>query len=248
VAVHPVTKTGPKLEDEDQAISRTDKVSVAVRLAGQGGTPANGVPDKMGYYEASGSFNITEARWDGALRLPACRHQQLRGCSLGRALRRMEDGGLMVRMPEKVCCVGVGVLLAVLASGCASSSAPRSATTASPTATTSPTRDPSDPEYGPGAVHVSTAKSKAKRLTIALVGPQDATFRVRASSKKITSCTAKKGSLDAAAAKGSPSNSVQHYSITCAGVSDDKKPTLLTKLKLGGGYMYEFENTLTVTS
>jgi hypothetical protein len=170
----------------------------------------------------------------------------------------LEAGCLMIRTPKNARYVVAAVALAFLVSACtgganttptssATSPGPTSPGPTSPGPTTSPTRGPAEPEYGPGAVHVSSARVKANKLTIVIVGPEDATFRVRPRSRTITACTAKKGPLDATAAKGSPPNSVQHYTVTCVGASDDKNSTLLTKLKLGS-FSYEFENPLVVTS
>jgi hypothetical protein len=153
----------------------------------------------------------------------------------------------------------VGAVLALLLSGCASSPdsgaassapTPRSSATESPKATATATRAPvAGSEFGPHGVRVSSAKLTAKTLKIALVGPEDATFRLRSSNKSThVVCRGQKDSLDARAAKGLPPNSIQHYTVTCGQLSYDKTPTLLTMVDLEEGASYEFENPVTVTS
>jgi hypothetical protein len=92
---------------------------------------------------------------------------------------------------------------------------------------------------------MSSVRSTDGTLSIVLVGPQDASFRIR-STVGGTECRSQKGKLDAVAAKGLPSISVQHYILTCPELPNGKKITLLTKLKLGE-FTYEFENPVIVS-
>ena len=95
---------------------------------------------------------------------------------------------------------------------------------------------------------MSSAKVVDGRLAIALVGPPDTTFQVRMGGVTV-GCIARKGPLDAKAAKGLTANSVQHYAVECGqnGDTDGKKQTLLVTVKMVSGNA-EFTKPLTVTS
>lgn len=144
--------------------------------------------------------------------------------------------------------LAVGAVGAVLAlvSGCASSPDPvvRSSTPATATTGAVPTTQAPRPHSD---LHVSSAKLGAKQLTIELVGPQAATFRVQAKSGTITVCKGRPGPLDKSGAIRPGPEPFQHYTVTCAGMSDDTKLTLLVVAKPKGSH-YNYETPLTVTS
>ena len=148
--------------------------------------------------------------------------------------------------------VVVGAVLAFLVSGCATSSdsvVGSSAPTTRPSATTSPkaTSPARRPTFGADAIRVSSAKLTGGTLTIALVGPQDSTFGLRKFGARVPTCEGRKGTLDTRAASGLPTISVQHYTITCLGVSEGEKQTLLITSR-EPSFEYKYEKALIVTS
>jgi hypothetical protein len=169
----------------------------------------------------------------------------------------------------KASSIAVGAVLALMVSGCArssdpsvaspirattpsASSTPGTGATTSPKATGPATKAPqalSKFIFGPKVWQVRDVRLADKKLTMALTGPQDSTFRVRSGSGHVSDCVGDSGTRVPSAEKdGLPANFIQRYIVTCGPMSNhDKKSTLLIHSKLGG-YQYQYEKPLAVAS